>query len=534
MVRWSKVLLMGLLLAVCGALWAADDGPAGTYKFTFTAQGQTRTFWLVQLEEKNGQWTGTVVSTQEGIPPTTIDGLQVDGDRVRFQLSVQGEQFSFDGRLPKEKGKPILGSFELGGRLFLAELAPTKLKKIDRFELNKEILDTAQGERVWETALGLLQEAEDRKTSAEDVRGWADKAYKAAEPYGARMQRIVALRMAESLLDQDDYTPVALEYARRADRLLDASDNAEDQTRTLQLLASALKKANLPDDVKQVEARLVKLESKLDEDYLKKMPPFKPDTYAGRKGKSDRVVLVELFTGAQCPPCVAADLAFDAIDKTYKPTDVVLLQYHLHIPGPDPLTNPDTVARSDFYGEEIEGTPTIFFNGKPRASGGGGVDDSEEKYQQYRKVIDPLLETTTPIHLKADVKRAGDKLTIAATASDIAKPSDQLRLRLALAEKQVRYTGSNGLRFHHQVVRAMPGGVDGFPLEKKEVRQEVTVDLNDLRKEITAYLNAYGMRRPFPNSNRPLDFKDLRVIAFVQDDGTKEVLQAVEVEVPEK
>ena len=51
-------------------------------------------------------------------------------------------------------------------------------------------------------------------------------------------------------------------------------------------------------------------------------------------------VLVELFTGAECPPCVAADLAFDALGKTYKPTDVVLLEYHLHIPGPDALTNP--------------------------------------------------------------------------------------------------------------------------------------------------------------------------------------------------
>ena len=48
---------------------------------------------------------------------------------------------------------------------------------------------------------------------------------------------------------------------------------------------------------------------------------------------------MELFTGAQCPPCVAADVAFDVLEKTYKPADLVLIQYHLHIPGPDPLTN---------------------------------------------------------------------------------------------------------------------------------------------------------------------------------------------------
>ena len=55
-----------------------------------------------------------------------------------------------------------------------------------------------------------------------------------------------------------------------------------------------------------------------------------------------RVVVVELFTGAECPPCVSADVAFDALLETYKPNEVVLLEYHLHIPGPDPLTNADS------------------------------------------------------------------------------------------------------------------------------------------------------------------------------------------------
>jgi hypothetical protein len=39
--------------------------------------------------------------------------------------------------------------------------------------------------------------------------------------------------------------------------------------------------------------------------------------------------------------------------------------------------------------------------------------------------------------------------------------------------------------------------------------------------------------REFPNPDRPLAFKNLRVIAMVQDDGSKEILQAVQMEVPE-
>ncbi len=80
---------------------------------------------------------------------------------------------------------------------------------------------------------------------------------------------------------------------------------------------------------------------------------------------------MELFTGAQCPPCVAADVAFDALLQTYKPTEFIGLQYHLHIPGPDPLTNNDSEERQKYYGSAIRGTPSTFFNGKARPAAAG-------------------------------------------------------------------------------------------------------------------------------------------------------------------
>ena len=130
----------------------------------------------------------------------------------------------------------------------------------------------------------------------------------------------------------------------------------------LETLAAALDKDGKADEAKEVRARLKK--TNLD----------KPEPFAGRKGKSDRVVLVEMFTGAECPPCVAADKAFDALGKTFKPSDVILLQYHLHIPGPDPLTNPDSISRSRFYKDAVDGTPSILMNGKPGPDGGGPAE----------------------------------------------------------------------------------------------------------------------------------------------------------------
>jgi hypothetical protein len=98
----------------------------------------------------------------------------------------------------------------------------------------------------------------------------------------------------------------------------------------------------------------------------------------------------------------------------------------------------------------------------------------------------------------------------------------------------VRYSGGNGLRVHHHVVRAFPGGVKGLAVKNKTAKQAVSVDLDQLRKDLSTYLAEYEKKdaeNKFPNPQRPLELKNLRVVAFLQNDATNEVLQAVEVEV---
>ena len=131
---------------------------------------------------------------------------------------------------------------------------------------------------------------------------------------------------------------------------------------------------------------------------------------------------MELFTGAQCPPCVAADVAFDALLKTYKPTELVGLQYHLHIPGPDPLTNKDTEARQQYYGDEISGTPSTFFNGHSQAGGGGPMQASEQKFNEFRGIIDSQLEARGRRQVEVSATRQGDQIEITAQATVTRKP----------------------------------------------------------------------------------------------------------------
>jgi hypothetical protein len=227
---------------------------------------------------------------------------------------------------------------------------------------------------------------------------------------------------------------------------------------------------------------------------------------------------------------VAAEVAFDALHKRYRTSEIVLLQYHQHIPGPDPMTNNDTEARAKYY--DARATPSTFFNGIPNAAGGGPMAAAHEKYQAYCDILDPLLEKPATCKLVAVAKRLDDKIQIAAEVKDLQKITANLKLRLVLVEEKVRFVGSNKIRFHHQVVRAMPGGPDGKLITGNNFKTIETVDLAHLRNSLTAYLDDFAAKkRPFPQPDRPLDLLNLAVIGMVQDDTTHEILQAVQVAV---
>ena len=87
--------------------------------------------------------------------------------------------------------------------------------------------------------------------------------------------------------------------------------------------------------------------------------------------------------------------------------------------------------------------------------------------------------------------------------------------------------GRNGTLYHHRVVRAMPGGAKGFAVAKAEAEASATVDLSELRQELTKFLATTKL----PDTQRPMRLHDLHVVAFVQNDATFEVLQAVDVPV---
>jgi hypothetical protein len=251
------------------------------------------------------------------------------------------------------------------------------------------------------------------------------------------------------------------------------------------------------------------------------------------------VQVLELFTGTQCPPCVAADVGFDGLIKSYEPVDVVFIQYHMHIPGPDPLTNPDSVARFSYYGklneEEVRGTPTSIINGTKFVPAGGGLDNAAMSYATYQKQLAGERGKSSDIAINATVSRTGSDLQVDVRTEGV-KADDQLTLRAVLTEGNVHYVGGNTVRFHHHVARHFVGGVKGKEITSDKFSMKADVNLIKVQEELTKYQDDFIKKgnQTYFNPAPAMDTTTLKLVVFVQNDKTGEILNAREFNVPAK
>lgn len=569
---WVRTLTAAALVCVCvGSQTSAADenaaGVAGRWKLVVLSYGPDE-FYVVTLGAPSGEkLEGTLDSFQQQFGDMKLASAEYADGVLRLDVQIQalGGVSTFRGK-EVDKGDDagrILGTIDIGGNLHPARLErteETKLAPLGRGEFVRQVLtvlregsepadkvaklgeliDKAKApyaEQAYAALLGLAIRA---GLTEDDVRQRVDQWTGMAAGYGKDYLFEVRLKAAQAMFNTKELASLAVSQVQEAVKLLDEGASASKQARAWQAMVAAATAAGQRDLVSQAEAVLAKLEAQLDAEYLAKVPPFKPEKFSGRQqSENNRIVVMELFTGAQCPPCVAADVAFDALLKTYEADTLIALQYHLHIPGPDPLTNPDSEARSAYY--QVGGTPSTYFNGLEAAGGGGGMANAEANYKQYRSIIDPALEDKAQASIDLKVTRDGSKLSIAAKArrntdgnNKDEGESSSLRLRIVLTEETVRYVGGNGIRFHHHVVRGFPGGVDGTPFTDNRATAELTVDLNDIRKSLQEYLDQAAQQNPFPKALPPIELEELSVVALVQDDSDHAILHAVSVPVPKE
>lgn len=330
--------------------------------------------------------------------------------------------------------------------------------------------------------------------------------------------------------------PVAdqgLALARRTVKLLEDDAPVLRRAEAYRLLGAALQSRGKLEEVEKLEPVLAKIEAAVDVVYEKELFSFKIDK-AARKGDSDRVVLVELFTNAPTPQVVAATIAFEAARKAYAPKDVVFLQYHVMFPSPDSLVFPDGELRKAFYAADLEGLPSVFIDGKLTAPLGGAKHRGQNNYDVVREAIDKALPAEPGARVALSVSRAGETLTAKATVTGLKETGAKIRLRFALVEDRIRYEGKSGVRLHSHVVRSFIGGAGGQRLDKKEVTHSASLNLAQLRRTLGEYLDGLAKKDGVQSPVKPLELKKLKVIAWVQDEESKQVLGAAQADVPAK
>jgi thiol-disulfide isomerase/thioredoxin len=275
---------------------------------------------------------------------------------------------------------------------------------------------------------------------------------------------------------------------------------------------------------KQHNGSAAGLEAMLDAEYNKRYPsPVKVEPYQPTEKRSERVVLAQVFTGSGCGPCAAADLAFDAAMERYSRKDLAVVMYHVHVPRPDPMTTAETQAIYKSY--SVPGVPSFFIDGK-RTSGGGTREMAKGVSERLNQEIEKDLETPAEAHITAGATLRGNTVTVNARVFGVKSESKDLKVEIALVEKDLRYNGENGIRFHPMVLRS----IRSFELAGERYRHSFDVDA--IAKAIKDHLDDYeakghrGETFQFTEKKYQIDPAHLAVVVFVNDDKTRHVLQA--------
>jgi tetratricopeptide (TPR) repeat protein len=327
--------------------------------------------------------------------------------------------------------------------------------------------------------------------------------------------------------------------------LAELAEKKGDEKLALDYYVSALALGGrLTDDTrKKVDAMYAKankgtmagFEEAIDVKYNKlNAPPFAVTHYAKTANRSNRLVLGEVFTGAGCAPCVAADLAFDLMMERYKRDDFIVLMYHLHIPLPDPMTNQSTIARGRFY--TVNGVPSYAVDGKMPSAGGGPRENTKFVYDRVNPTVEKRLELAAEADLKLEATLDGNVIKTKAMLDKFTGNAADLKLHIVLAEERLRYSGENGVRFHPMVVRSMAGtDAGGFAVKEGATNAEWKFDVAAISAGIQKYISEYESNPQrsaafkFKAQMHNIDANALTVVAFVQDEKTKNILQTASV-----
>jgi len=226
----------------------------------------------------------------------------------------------------------------------------------------------------------------------------------------------------------------------------------------------------------------------------------------------DKLSLVERFTNASCGPCAQLNAAwYTATTRNYINSDLIShLVYNVWWPGAgDPmylLNQADNTTRTNFYGCNY--VPWIDVNGTQISETQGAfttaVANGNAQFAPFNIVISQGVISNNLIEVG---------ITIIRDPTDVTTFGN-VKLKVALTEKTVSFPsppGSNGERDFFSICRKMLPDANGSTFTIPAPGDSTFISLQYV--PTTAFLQAVNL-------------DSLRVVAFIQDDNTRQIYQS--------
>ncbi len=219
---------------------------------------------------------------------------------------------------------------------------------------------------------------------------------------------------------------------------------------------------------------------------------------------AQRKVLVEVYTATWCSYCPYSSYGLDTLEMNYGDS-IVVIKYHPS--SSDPFYTTFAVERADYY-PDLSGYPTAYFDGIDRVEGGwNGV------YSAYRNVFLSRIDSASPINIQLNIdynSRTRTGRCFVNLTSETKLP-DSTYLRYAIVEDSIFYNWQNRNVLRYVLRRMIPDARGrAISLGSGESMTD-TVNFSLDNEWIEPYVY---------------------FIAFVQNDSSREVIQASMIRIP--
>ncbi len=218
---------------------------------------------------------------------------------------------------------------------------------------------------------------------------------------------------------------------------------------------------------------------------------------------AQRTVLFEQFTSSTCGPCAANNPTFNALLDNNNAKSCAI-KYQMNYPAVgDPCYTQECTDRHDYYG--VSGIPHVNMTGTRF--------DGHPFYVNQALLDEDYNNNPGLFAMNVSYKIVGTTLTAYVTSTaQYGIASNNLKLHCAVVEDHVSHSPqSNGETDFYDVMRKMLPNASGTTMTAQTSGQVVNTTLN--------YTIPAGGGAPIVNG-------ELRVVAFIQDNLTKEVFQA--------